>query len=172
MNHLALRMLLLSLLAAGGIAPGQEHGVAGLARTLGSTPLTAIYRTRITPEPESYSPTWLYTRSGEATFAGTDALDPRSSEPHAQLLSAIARECSPGGSLRATQVTADAFERRFTLHARSDSADPREIVEVWWSDDLGLPLVIVRERDGSTIVDELVHLEFEERSEHLARRQR
>ena len=158
---------LLKLAAGLGLALVLGHAVVARARVAELTPLTAIYRTNATPQSDSESSTWRYTRSAPATFARAEVLEPQIGESNQVLLARVARECSSSGGLRATTTVADAFEHSFTLHVPGESLAAGGITEVWWSEELALALVIVREQEGRTIVDELVRLEFAGQPESL-----
>lgn len=171
MNPLA--QVLLSALAALGL--GAAHDSQGRVtrplRPLGRSlaPATAIYRCLATPEAAGDAAHWLHTRCGAHGFSGVDASNPRASPAHAKLLRELERDCAPGGSLPAGVATATAFGHEFTRHAPARPLGADGVVEVWWSRALELPLVIVRLRQGRTLVDELVHLSLEERAELLVR---
>ena len=142
------------------VRPAPRHWLA---------PATAIYRCRTTPESADDVAHWLHTRGAEHAFSGIDAIDPRASSEHALLLAGLRRDCRPAGTLPPSTVTARAFEHEFALHAPARRIGAEGVVEVWWSKTLELPLVIVRQRQGRTIVDELVHLSLEERADLLVR---
>lgn len=171
MNQLA-QFLLTALAALGlGVAYDSEARSGRPSRPLGRAPApaTAIYRCLATPEAEGDAAHWLHTRSGAHGFSGVDVSNPRASAAHAELLGELARSCAPGGSLPAGVATAIAFGHEFTRHAPARSIAADGVVEVWWSRSLELPLVIVRQRQGRTLVDELVHLSLEERADLLVR---
>jgi hypothetical protein len=132
-------------------------------------PATATYRCRTTPESPEDVAHWLHTRSAKRSFSGIDAGNPRASSEHALLLADLRRDCRPAGAMPPSRATAWAFDYEFTLHAPAQPIGADGVVEVWWSSALELPLVIVRQRQGRTIVDELVHLSLEERADLLVR---
>lgn len=168
----AISTSLLKLVAGLGLAFAVGHAVMARERAAELTPLTAIYRTNATPQWDSDLLTWRYTRHDPAVFARAELTVPEIGEANGSLLGLIARECSSGGTLQATTVVADAFERSFTLHVPAGPPSADGITEVWWSPELGLPLVIVREAEGRTIVDELVRLDINAHSEPLVSRDR
>lgn len=143
----------------------------------GLSPLRAIYRTRTLPDSGCVDETagdarvWTFTRSGSRRFVGLGAQSPQASDERARHLELVEEAMHRRASPAKVGPTADAFGQRFTRHAEfsTSARSTHGLEEVWWSDELGLALVIARHQDGARHIDELVHLQFEEDGQLLAR---
>jgi hypothetical protein len=121
--------------------------------------IAAVFRATATPQAAESVPSWRFERSGDSASAFRGDGRGAARAERLELLDRVAEACSAGGSLRATEVVADAFDHRFTRFVPREDAPPSEFTEVWWCSELRLPLVIARALDGCELVDELVRIE-------------